>query len=226
MSTLLNARHLVLDLLYASKNHQITVKRMLCAGKLLGITENAIRVAITRLVQDQFIYCLTRGLYAMTYKKFNSDEGLLKNPDMYLSTTWDSSFILVSTSRLGRTDRSALAKREKALSYYGFQSIEPALYIRPNNLSPSIFELKRLMVAFGLEATAQFFKVSQVESVRKVRDLWDTEALIAGYHQASKSIEQWMAQAESIDLFTAAHTSFFVGKATILTLRHDPLLPA
>ena len=226
MSTLLNARHLVLDLLYASKNHQISVKRMLCAAKLLGITENAVRVAITRLAQDQFIYCVSRGIYAMTYKKFNNDVGLLKNPELYLSTEWDGSYILVSTGSLGRTDRSALAKREKALAYYGFRAIDSALYIRPNNLSPSILELKQLMVAFGLEASAQFFKVSQVESVRKVRELWNTAELIAGYHQASQSIQHWIAQAETLDLAAAAHSSFFVGKATILTLRHDPLLPA
>lgn len=51
MTYKLNARHLILDLLYVSQHATISIERMLCAAELLDISENGVRVAVTRLAQ-------------------------------------------------------------------------------------------------------------------------------------------------------------------------------
>ena len=67
MTYKLNARHLVLDLLYASHNSTVSIKQMLCAADLLGISDS-LRVAVARLNQDQIIQSVERGIYQLIEK--------------------------------------------------------------------------------------------------------------------------------------------------------------
>lgn len=125
MTYKLNARHLILDLLYASQHATISIKRMLCAAELLDISENGVRVAVTRLAQEGLIHAVERGVYQLREKKFDTSAvSLNKTANMQITATWDHRYILVYTGSLGRVDRSALSKREKALGYYGFQELE------------------------------------------------------------------------------------------------------
>ena len=63
MTYKLNARHLVLDLLYASKDSALSIRRILTAAELLGISENGIRVAVARLNQENVIQSVERVVY-------------------------------------------------------------------------------------------------------------------------------------------------------------------
>lgn len=77
---------------------------------------------------------------------------------MQTATAWDGKYILVYTGALGRVDRTALSKREKALRYYGFQELEQNVFIRPDNLQLGLNELKSAAVKFGLDQGARFFR--------------------------------------------------------------------
>lgn len=227
MTYKLNARHLVLDLLYASKNSTLTIKRILAAAELLGISDNGIRVAVARLNQENFIQAVERGVYQLLEKKFDTSFiSLNKHPDMQTATTWNGKYVLVYTGTLGRVDRTALYKREKALRYYGFQELEQNVFIRPDNLTLNLSPLKTAVIQFGLDPDARFFQVSQLESETEVRDLWDIEELHQTYHAVQHAINDWFENHQNLTLAEAAKSAFYLGKSALFSLRADPLLPA
>ena len=227
MTYKLNARHLVLDLLYASKNSTLSIKRILTAAELLGISDNGIRVAVARLNQENVIQAVERGVYQLLEKKFDTSFiSLNKHPDMQTATTWNGKYVLVYTGTLGRVDRTALSKREKALRYYGFQELEQNVFIRPDNLTLNLSPLKTAVIQFGLDPDARFFQVSQLESETEVRDLWDIEELHQTYHAVQHAINDWFENYQNLTLADAAKSAFYLGKSALFSLRADPLLPA
>ncbi|WP_441366929.1 hypothetical protein [Acinetobacter lwoffii] len=227
MTYKLNARHLILDLLYASKNSTLSIKRILAAAELLGISDNGIRVAVARLNQENVIQAIERGVYQLLEKKFDTSFiSLNKHPDMQTATTWNGKYVLVYTGTLGRVDRTALSKREKALRYYGFQELEQNVFIRPDNLTLNLSPLKTAVILFGLDPDARFFQVSQLESETEVRDLWDIEELHQTYHAVQHAINDWFENYQNLTLADAAKSAFHLGKSALFSLRADPLLPA
>ena len=227
MTYKLNARHLILDLLYASKNSTLSIKRILAAAELLGISDNGIRVAVARLNQENVIQAIERGVYQLLEKKFDTSFiSLNKHPDMQTATTWNGKYVLVYTGTLGRVDRTALSKREKALRYYGFQELEQNVFIRPDNLTLNLSPLKTAVIQFGLDPDARFFQVSQLESETEVRDLWDIEELHQTYHAVQHAINDWFENYQNLTLADAAKSAFHLGKSALFSLRADPLLPA
>ena len=227
MTYKLNARHLVLDLLYASKNSTLSIKRILTAAELLGISDNGIRVAVARLNQENVIQAVERGVYQLLEKKFDTSFiSLNKHPDMQTATTWNGKYVLVYTGTLGRVDRTALSKREKALRYYGFQELEQNVFIRADNLTLNLSPLKKAVIQFGLDPDARFFQVSQLENETEVRDLWDIEELHQTYHAVQHAINDWFENYQNLTLADAAKSAFYLGKSALFSLRADPLLPA
>jgi len=145
---------------------------------------------------------------------------------MQTATTWNGKYVLVYTGTLGRVDRTALSKREKALRYYGFQELEQNVFIRPDNLTLNLSPLKTAVIQFGLDPDARFFQVSQLESETEVRDLWDIEALHQTYHAVQHDINDWFENYQNLTLADAAKSAFYLGKSALFSLRADPLLPA
>lgn len=227
MNYKLNARHLILDILYASQRELTSIKQVLCAADLLGISDNGVRVAMTRLCSEGVIQAVERGLYQVTEKKFDTHlVSLNKTPNMRLAEHWQGHYFLVYTGNLGRVDRTALSKREKALRYYGFQELEQNVFIRPDNLNLSLATLKAHAVKFGLDQDARFFHVNAIEDENEVRDLWDIQRLNRGYAEVIQQVGQWFNNYQRLDLAEAAKTAFYTGKHALFTLRADPVLPA
>lgn len=199
---------------------------MLCAAELLDISENGVRVAVTRLAQEGLIHAVERGVYQLREKKFDTSAvSLNKTANMQITATWDHRYILVYTGSLGRVDRSALSKREKALGYYGFQELEQNLFIRPDNLSLDLNTFKHAVIQFGLDPEARFFGVSEVENEAEIQKLWNIQQLNQNYIRTSQHIQAWFQTAEQLDLEHAAKSAFYLGKEALFTLRADTLLP-
>src|SRR5690606_16578416 len=227
MTYKLNARHLVLDLLYASQNSTASIKQMLCAADLLSISHNSLRVAVARLNQENIIQAVERGVYQLLEKKFDTSFiSLNKHPNMQMATAWNGKYVLVYTGALGRVDRTALSKREKALGYYGFQEMEQNVFIRPDNLMLSLAELKTAVIQFGLDPDARFFQVSEIDPELDICRLWDVPALHRTYREVTQEITQWFNHYKNLPLSEAAKTAFYLAKPALFSVRADPLLPA
>lgn len=51
---------------------------------------------------------------------------------------WHGDHATIYGHALGRTDRTALVRRERALRLLGFRELEKGLYIRPNNIGTNL----------------------------------------------------------------------------------------
>lgn len=62
----LNARDLIVDLLLGLQGREISIKQIIIAARLFEISENSIRVAVTRLSSEGVIEAIERGVYQFT----------------------------------------------------------------------------------------------------------------------------------------------------------------
>lgn len=65
-NTKINARHLIIDLFLSSAYPQLSIKQILVAAKLFNLSENGIRVATTRLLNEGMIQSVERGIYQLS----------------------------------------------------------------------------------------------------------------------------------------------------------------
>jgi phenylacetic acid degradation operon negative regulatory protein len=132
----------------------------------------------------------------------------------------------VFTATLGRVDRSALARRERALKIFGFAELEKGLYIRPNNINLALPTLIQKLRKLGVESEAIIAQASgySPEVEQRIQALWDAKALNKRYQSISKTLENWMSQAATLPLEVAARESCFVGGNAINTTARDAFI--
>ena len=120
----INARHLILDLLLASDQHQVSVREAITACGIFAISENSVRVALVRLSADGLVQAAGRGHYRLGPQAMDlaGDVATWRSAEQRLST-WHGDWITVFTANLGRTNRTALKRRERALNMLGFREL-------------------------------------------------------------------------------------------------------
>lgn len=224
----MNARHLIIDLIMGSDGAPITIRQLLLAANLFDFSENSIRVAVTRLSSDGMIESAARGKYQFTRQWQAWATDMLKRKQGIQATKpWNHDYLAVFTGALGRVDRTALKRRERALRQYGFRELQTGLFIRPDNLAESFDETFKRLILSGLEPDANMFRVSHLDtaSCQKVASLWHGETLNHTYASISQKIQAWLAQAQDCDVEQAARDSLLLGREAIPLLIADPLLP-
>ena len=227
-SAKLNVRHLIVDLLIASDGVALTIRQLLLAANLFEFSDNSIRVAVTRLSSDGIIESAGRGRYQLTaqWQRWASDMRKRKQ-EMQPIKPWTRDYLAVFTGALGRVDRTALKRRERALRQYGFRELEMGLFIRPDNLAETFEQSFSQLQINGLEPEAVMFRMSHVDAntSQKITNLWHSEALNQTYASISHKIQVWLAQCDQCDVEQAARESLLLGREAIPLLTHDPLLP-
>ena len=224
----INARTLITDLLLASEGKIISIKEMILAAKLFGISENGIRVAVTRLASEGVIVSVERGFYQLSEQSLEwADVMLNRRAGLKETKAWNQKYLCVLTGTLGRVDRTALKRRERALKKYGFRELEPSVYIRPDNLVISLEDMLEHMKSIGLESGAKMCHINSFDQITTgmIKDLWQTENLNKNYEKYSHIIQHWLSRVPALGLEDAARESLLLGRQTISLLMNDPLLP-
>ncbi len=224
----MNARHLIIDLLMASNNMPLSIRHLLLAASLFDFSENSIRVAVTRLSSDGLIESAGRGKYRFTAQwQAWANDMLMRKRGIEALKPWQQEYLAVFTGALGRVDRTALKRRERALQHDGFREMETGLFIRPDNLAESFDLIFHRLKNNGLEKDASIFRISHLDAVsrEKVAGLWDSKNLNQTYHSISQKIQAWLLQVGELDIEQAARESLLLGREAIPLLTHDPLLP-
>ena len=224
----MNARHLIIDLIMGSDGAPITIRQLLLAANLFDFSENSIRVAVTRLSSDGMIESSARGKYQFTQQWQAWATDMLKRKQGIQATKpWNHDYLAVFTGALGRVDRTALKRRERALRQHGFRELQTGLFIRPDNLAESFDETFKRLILNGLEPDANMFRVSHLDtaSSQKVAILWDGESLNHTYANISQKIQAWLARVHECNVEQAARESLLLGREAIPLLTADPLLP-
>jgi len=223
------AKNLILDLLLARDGEALTAKECIAACALFGISANNVRVALARLSAEGLIEASERGSYVLSDSAHElADEVATWRSAEQRVREWRGGYLAVHCGSLGRSDRTALKKRERALKMLGFRELEYGLFVRPDNLADGVAQVRERLHKLGLPPQASVFEAAGFDAVRDahIKKLWDGKKLNASYRKLTQQLEDWMARAGRLEPEAAARESFLLGGKAIREVVYVPLLPA
>jgi phenylacetic acid degradation operon negative regulatory protein len=223
------AKRFVLELLTAADSHRGSIANLVAAADVLGIDEGNVRVAVTRLVAAGALEPVERGEYRLGAATRALTTQLTSWRDLETQVRrWDGSWACVQVGDLGRTDRSALRKRERALRLYGFRELARGLSVRPDNLVGGVDVLRTKLVSLGIEPAAIVFRASELdaETDAGARSLWDRDRLTATYRQVTARIDRFITSMVELSPRVVAREAFLFGGDVLRMIIFDPRLPA
>lgn len=223
-----SAKQVVLDLLSTVPEAGMPVRLLLRGAEVLGIGESSVRVSLARLRADSMIESPARGEYRLgpAARDVSTHIGAWRRIEEPLEA-WAGTWVAAHTGGLGRVDRTAARRRDRALRLLGLRELDRGLWIRPDNLGGGVERLRLRLRALGLDPVAPVFALSELdESMEtRARGLWDVAGLEAGYEEMRGHLEEELARLPGRDLEDAARESFVLGGAAIRSIVLDPLLP-
>jgi phenylacetic acid degradation operon negative regulatory protein len=222
------AKRIVLELLTAADSHVGSIANLVAACDVLGIDEGNVRVAVTRLVAAGTLEPVGRGEYRLgaTTRALTAQVTSWRELEKQVRR-WDGGWACVQLAQLGRTDRSALRRRKRALDLHGFRELA-GLAMRPDNLAGGIAGLRTQLVALGLEAHALVFRASELDddTEHTARALWDRDRLSERYRQTTARIDRFLVTMVDLSPRVAAREAFLFGSDVLRMIMFDPRLPA
>ncbi|MFN3714321.1 MAG: PaaX family transcriptional regulator C-terminal domain-containing protein [Alcanivoracaceae bacterium] len=224
-----NARRIIMGLLLAEGDQPLSSRQVVAACDLFGISENSARVALARLSASGLIASAERGSYQLgeAATALAGDVATWREAESRLGG-WSGHYIAVLTGALGRTDRTALRRRERVLDMLGFRELDKDCFVRPDNLAGGVEAVRPRLYALGLESEAPVFLASGFDHTRTTRlpTLWDGAALNQLYQRQHEALNRWLDNADQLEPEDAARESFLLGGRAIRHIVFDPLLPA
>lgn len=223
-----SAKKLILGLLLATEGRALTVAEAITACALFDISENNVRVTLARLSADDMITSPERGCYQLGPKASGVARQVATWHEAEQNlTAWQGDYVLVLTGMLGRSDRSALSQRQRAMSFLGLRELERGVYVRPDNLSGGVAAVRARLLGLGLPKSIIVCRSGTFDSTREtqITGLWDITALNNLYKERRTVLERWLQNQHRLDLSTAARESYLLGGQAIRQLVFDPWLP-
>lgn len=221
-------RQLILKLLLAADDGELSARDAVAGCALFGIRENSVRVALVRLASAGLIEAAGRG----SYRLGPNGTGLAADVATWPSAErrlreWQGGWVAVHVGNLGRSDRVALRARDRALALLGLRELDRGLFLRPDNLVGGVEGVRQRLHKLGLEENAAVFLARELDAGRekRARALWDGKALTRQYRQSRQQLEKWLARAADLEPEVAARESFLIGSEAIRQVVFDPLLP-
>ena len=223
-----SARSLSLDLLSTVPRGSVPVRALVRAAGLFGLGANPLRVALARLRSRGLVESDGRGRYRLAARAQAVQRQVRSWRRLdELTRSWSGGWLAVHTGPLGRSDRPALLRRERALGFLGFRELEPGLAVRPDNLAESTNDLRERLFGLGLERSALVCALGSLDAEReqRARALWQADALRDGYCAMSFRLRRSGQDLATLPRERAMTESFLLGGEAIRLLVYDPLLP-
>jgi phenylacetic acid degradation operon negative regulatory protein len=224
----LTARELVIDFLSNRYPREMSVQEITGVGIALGFTEQSLRMALTRLVEQSVAANIGRGRYRLSPSGEAMREEVRKWRHLDdLARPWSGAWIGVFDASVPRSDRAALRRHERAMRLRGFRELQSGLWIRPANLRDSVTELRKHLRALGLHPAALVVGLNDLDddARAKATSLWDTAAMLATYRALADELLASKGKLERLPLDTAAAESMVLGRDVIRHINLDPVLP-
>jgi phenylacetic acid degradation operon negative regulatory protein len=224
----LNAKRVILELLSAIGDTPAPASALVQACGIFAITENSTRVTLARLLAAGTIEATGRGEYRIGAP----GEALTREVSSWRDLErqmrrWDGGYAGVITTAIGRSDRSELRQRDRALRLLGFRMLAPDLAVRPDNLVGGVDALRARLDALGLDRRALVVRLEQLddETEARARALWNARELESAYRKMRARLERWLERGPAQHPEAAARESFLLGGEALRTLVFDPRLP-
>lgn len=224
----LTAKALVLDFLSTRAPRELSAQAILSVGTALGFSEQNLRMALTRLVEESAAVSSGRGLYRLSpggeamrleVRKWRA-VGNLTRP-------WTGGWIAVFDAPVPRSDRAAMRRHEQAMRLRGMRELRAGLWIRPANLRDSVAELREQLAGLGLHPAALVAGLNDLDrkSATSAPRLWETASMLAAYKTLTDELHASAARLPKIPMEAAAAESLILGRDVIRHINLDPLLP-
>ena len=196
---------------------------------IFGIDAPAVRVALGRLMRDGLARQVERGVYAIgpeaaaVHAKARSWATVEQTV-----RPWRGQWLVAQTDHLGRTDRSRLQARERALRLTGFSVAPSGLWVRPDNLRRDSLALATGLRALGLDAGALLLTGCSAQPAEDAafRALWPVAEFEAAYRYWLDEMHASMKRIAAAAVPDAARESYLLGQSVLRAINSDPLLPA
>lgn len=228
MPALPRPRRIVLDLLRVSPDRPVAVKDLVAVCEMFGVTSNAARVAVTRLVADRLVESDERGLYRLgPAARAMGDLVETWSQGEARTRRWKGGWLTAALT--ARVDRTPRRHSKRALGRLGFREGLPGLWVRPDNLAQALASLRERLATLALEEGAELFVATDVReglSRRWASELWPIESLERRYTSALDDLERSVPRLERLPRRDALVESFLLGGEAIRVLATDPLLPS
>jgi phenylacetic acid degradation operon negative regulatory protein len=224
----LTARELVIDFLSNRYPREMFFQGIAGVGGALGFTEQSLRMALTRLVEQSVAANTGRGRYRLSPSGEAMREEVRKWRHLGdLAKPWTGAWIGVFDAAIPRSDRAALRRHERAMRLRGFRELQSGLWVRPANLRDSVAELREHLLALGLHPGAMVVGLDELddEARAKATGLWDTAAMVGTYRALAEELLASKSKLERLALDTAAAESMVLGRDVIRHINLDPVLP-
>jgi len=152
------AKSFILDMLLAAEGRPLSARDAIIACAVFSISENSVRVALARLSSASMIVAAGRGAYRLGPRAMElaGDVATWRTAEQRIRP-WQGGFVAVHAGALGRSDRSALRQRTRALQMLGFRELDKGLYVRPDNIEDSVDTVRHRLYTLGLEREAAVF---------------------------------------------------------------------
>lgn len=222
------AKSLIQSLLLAADDRAYPARQLVAACALFDLTENNVRVALVRLQSEGIIEAEGRGYYRLGPAALDlaQEVSAWRNVESRIQH-WDGHYIAVHCGGLARSDKPTQSKRQQAFKLHGFAELDKGLFIRPDNLTGGIDEIRQRLHQLGLEAGAIVFRADQFgpSHQNRLRTLWHNLDLNQRYAAVQQQLEAWLTTASQLSPDQAAREAFLLGRPAIRQVLYDPLLP-
>src|SRR5215469_6266829 len=225
----LTAKELVIDFLSNRAPREMPARVIVDTAAAIGFTEQSVRMALTRIVEDGVAVSIGRGVYKLAPSGDAMRREVRKWRNITDSTkAWTGGWVAIYDAPIRRSDRAALRRHEQALRLRGFRELVAGLALRPANLRDSTGELRAQLQALGLHREALVALMNDLDDATRARamELWDTKALLDTYQQLMRAMNASTRRVESLPLAVAAGETLVLGRDVLRHINLDPLLPA
>ena len=224
----LTAKELVLDFLSNRAPHEMAARVIVDSAAALGFSEQSIRMALTRLVEEELALNPARGLYRLA----PSGDAMRREVRKWrtitaLTQSWSHDWICIYDAPIARSDRAALRRHEQAIRLRGFREFRTGLWLRPANLRVSTEELREELGALGLHRDALVAEIRNLDEHARSQamGLWNVKALLASYQALTAAMGSSQRRVERMELAEAAGETLVLGRDVVRHINLDPLLP-
>jgi len=212
---------ILMDLLRGMPPRGRSVKTLVEWGRLFDISENVVRVTLSRLLARGLVECPTRGRYRLAaatdavndfVDRWRLGEERVRR--------WDNLWLMVVLTE--HENRSLWA-----LESYGFRAVRDGVHIRPDNLNLSPDDLIHNLQKLGLTDAATLITGRPVDdkTTKQWFALWQPEQLNVEYRSTREALVESTARLREMSRDEAMLESFNLGGEGIHLLAKDPLLP-
>lgn len=216
----------ILDMLRSARSRRRSAQSLIAAGSLFGLTENTMRVTLSRLMARGTIESPARGLYRLS----NQTDALNDFVERWRLgenrvRPWTSGdWLFAHRAQASRSDDSGPGLW--VLDALGFREVRSGLFVRPDNLSQSLTELRELARSIGLADSTLLITGKPEQAIAdKWPQLWHSNQLNIDYENALRRIDESVTRLDGLSLDAACMECFSLGGEMIHRLAKDPLLP-